>query len=212
MIIDVAGINFPITIDLQNSQLSGTIPSELVVRELRTEIDKYDGYMIKDTGFNRWRLNNIDLGNLTSGGVEVKLSLNLKHREKLASLFGKTYWSPWVSVTLHGSAEFAVSIKDNIIDVSYRSHNLRGQKWYADIVSLLANDLLKHQIASALRKGLSRFSGLSIISFLKEGKVINTEGMNIPIDTLLTNVSASANIVSSGISFVVKIPSTVILT
>ena len=212
MRIDIAGVDFPITLDLQQAQLRGTIPSELVLRELRLEVDKYDGYKLKDTNYNRWRVNDIDLENLTQGGVKVKTSVNLKHREKIASVFGKTYYTPWTSVTLSGTAEFEVLVKDNIIDVNYRSHDIKGQKWYSDVVSLLANDIFADEIESALDKALSQFDGVSIISFLKQGKITEVIGINIPLDTLLSSVYASVNIVPNGVDFIIKLPSELILT
>ena len=212
MKVDIAGISFPITLDLKKAQLSGTIPSELVLRELRVEVDKYDGYRIKHTNYNRWRINDIDIKSLTQGGVKVKVEVNLKKREKIASAFGKTYYTPWISVTLKGNAEFTASVKDNLIDVKYRSHDIEGSGWYRDIVGVLANDIFADEIESALDKSFSQFSGVSVISFIKQGTVIESGGINIPLDNLLNSVSGSVSIVPDGINFVVKLPEELVVT
>jgi hypothetical protein len=212
MNIEVGGISFPITIDLQNAELKGVIPSELVLRELRAEVDKYDGYMIKDTDFNRWRINDINLQGLTQGGVKVNVSINLKHRELIATVFGKKHFTDWVSITINGTADFAVSIKANQVDVDYRSHDIKGQSWYSDIVEVLANDLFRDKVAKALDSAISQFDGVSITSFLKQGKQIEQGGIKLSLDTLVANTSASANIIPSGVSFVVKLPKELVLT
>jgi len=57
MKIDISGIEFPLTLDLQNAKLFGTIPASLVTPMLLKEIDKYDNYSLRDTEFDRWRTN-----------------------------------------------------------------------------------------------------------------------------------------------------------
>ncbi len=212
MIVEIAGIDFPITFDLENSLLSGTVPSELVLRELRLEVDKYDGYMIKDSDLDRWRVNDIDIQNLTHGGVTLRVSVNLKHRKQLVSAFNKTYYSSWIGMVLNGTAEFAASVRDNIINVSYRSHDIQGEKWYSEVVSLLANDLCAKKIGATLNKSLAHFDGVSIASFLKEGQVIDGGVIKTPLKTLLNEVSASVDIIPEGVNFVIKFPSEVIVT
>jgi hypothetical protein len=214
MKIEIDGIAFPITIDLSNAQIHGLVPAEVVLREIRPEVDKYDGYKIKDTKFNRWRVNDIDLEGIIPGGVRVRVSINLKHRELLFKnpITGKRHYGPWVSVTLNGTADFAVSIKQNTVDVDYRSHNIKGQKWYSEIIEVLANDLFKSHVAKMIDKGISPFDGVSIASFLKQGQVLDSGGITIPLDTLLNNVSASANLVPQGVNFIIKLPKNIVIS
>ena len=51
-----------------------------------------------------------------------------------------------------------------------------------------------------------------MISFLKKGTVIDSGGINIPLDNLLNSVSASVSIVADGINFVIDLPEKLILT
>jgi hypothetical protein len=206
MKIEIAGIKFPIKLNLQQAKLEGTIPAELVMGEMRRELDEYDGYKIKDTKYNRWKIKDIDIKSLTKGGVKISLSLNLKKREKIATVFEKTHYTPWVSVTLNGTADFGVAIKENVVDINYRSHNIKGQGWYEDIVEVLANDIFRKEIAKSLEKALSQFDGAEITSFLKKGKLIESKGINLSLRDLLKNTSTSASITSDGVDFVIHLP------
>lgn len=212
MKIDIDGIEFPITIDLENKEIRGEIPSELVLRELRAEIDKYDGHLIKDTNRDRWRVNNIDLDGLTDGGVKVKIWINLRHRERILSVPGRTIYTPWVSISLSGKAEFSASVTNNSISVKYRSHDVDGQDWYGGIVDILADDLFSDQIEDGLDQALSNFNGSSLISLLRKGNITESPQVPIPLDDLLNSLSVSIEILQSGISFVIDIPDTLIIT
>ena len=206
MKIEIADIKFPIKLDLQQAKLEGTIPAELVMGEIRQELDEYDGYKIRDTKYNRWKIKDIDIKSLTKGGVKISLSLNLKKREKIAKVLGKTHYTPWISVTLNGTADFGVAIKENVVDINYRSHNIKGQGWYEDIVEVLANDIFRKEIAKSLEKALSQFDGAKITSFLKKGKVIESPGISLSLHDLLKNTSTSASITSDGVDFVIQLP------
>jgi|GEM_PF-2186957 len=212
MKIDISGIEFPLTLDLQNAKLFGTIPASLVTPMLLKEIDKYDNYSLRDTEFDRWRTNDINLG-LINQGVGVQCSVSLKHRTFLFSFRGEKHYTNWVSVTLNGRAEFSVSISNNTVHVDYLSHNIKGQGWYEGIVSLLANDLFKSKVANVLRDSLQQFNGQNIASFLKPGTITENE-LRIPIslDELLKNVSASATINPNGIAIDIKLPAQVVIT
>lgn len=128
------------------------------------------------------------------------------------SLFGQKHYTDWVSVTLNGNAEFSVSISDNIVNIDYRSHDIRGQGWYDEILSVLANDLFKDRIANALQNALQPFNGQNIASFLQQGTIVENElGIPISLDQLLKNVSASASINPNGIDIDIKLPDQVVI-
>ncbi|RQH27596.1 hypothetical protein D5R40_26975 [Okeania hirsuta] len=207
--LNIDGIPFTVTLDLRNAQLRGKIPKSLVQTELIKALNEFDNHSIKNTKYNKQTIRNLDFRSLDNGGLTVGFSVNLKHRERLAKVFGKEHFTPWISVTLHGTSSFGTNIRNNVVNVSYRGHDVRGQKWYGDIVSGL-DSVFKKQTSGLIKKRLNRFNGMNLISLLKQGGIDKQLPLNLTIDELVkSGVKVNADFSPQGLSFVINLPETI---
>lgn len=207
--LNINDISFPVTLDLKNAQIRGTVPKKLVETELIKALNKYDNYRVKDTRYNKQTIKNLDFRSIDNGGLTVAFSVNLKHRELIAKVFGKRHYTPWTSVTLHGKSSFWLNIRNNVVNVSYRGHDVRGQKWYKDIVAGL-DDLFKKQTSAAIKKSLSPFNNINLIDLLKRGGIDKQLPLNLTIDDLVkSGVKVNADFSPQGLSFVINLPETI---
>lgn len=205
-------IGFPIEIDLTKAQIRGTLPIEKFREDLVNSINQYDGYYIKNTRYNKWKINDINLQSIDNGGATFAFTVNLRKYEciKIPGVGRKC--TRLFSVTPSGDVSLGIAIRNNDLQVAYRNHNVRGRGWYSDALTLLEG-VFRNQTVKAVKKGLANFDGVNLISYLKDAGVDkNFKPYGLSLDKLVkAGVSINADVTPKGLNFVIDLPKTISL-
>lgn len=206
-------IDLSTSLDLLRSEIRGVIPRELIFSELLSAIDKLDRKKIKDTKFNNWTLLNADLRSLDRGGVTLAFSVNLRHRERIGCLFGKCHYTPWISVTLHGTTSIGINIRNNVVHTTYRGHDVRGQKYYTSIANILDRIFKKqtNELGNNIARDFDNLHVLKLIINNGDPNGASTHVFGIPLEELAKHVEMDADIRPEGLDFKLKLSSRITL-
>ncbi|NEO80134.1 hypothetical protein [Moorena sp. SIO4G3] len=204
-------IGFPIELDLTKAQIRGTLPIEKFREDLVNSINQYDGYYIKNTRYNKWKINDINLQSIDNGGATFSFTVNLRKYECI-DLFSEKKCTRLFSVTPSGDVSLGIAIRNNDLQVAYRKHNVRGRGWYSDALTLLES-LFRNQTVKVIKKGLANFDGVNLISYLKDaGFDKQLKPYGITLDKLVkAGVSINADVTPKGLNFVIDLPKTITL-
>lgn len=199
-------IGFPIEIDLTKAQIRGTLPIEKFREDLVNSINQYDGYYIKNTRYNKWKINDINLESIDNGGATFSFTVNLRKYECI-DLFSEKKCTRLFSVTPSGDVSLGIAIRNNDLQVAYRKHNVRGRGWYSDALTLLES-LFRNQTVKVIKNGLANFDGVNLISYLKDAGVDKKlKPYGLTLDKLVNaGVYINADVTPKGLNFVIDLP------
>ncbi len=195
-------IGFPVELDLTNAQIRGTLPVETFREDLVESINKYDGYYIKNTSYNKWKIEDINLSSIDNGGATFSFTVNLRKYERILGSYHRLF-----SVTPSGDVSLGIAIRDNNLQVAYREHNVQGRGWYSDALTLLEG-LFRNQTVEAIKNGLADFDGVNLVSYLKDADVDRKLApYGLTLDKLVdAGVSINADVTPQGLEFVIDLP------
>lgn len=214
LVISFEQLPFPVILDLDKDQLRGTIPIDLIKSEVAKELQKKDDYKVKDTRYNKIKVNYLRLDSVEQNEIKVKFEINYKKYECI-NIFGNYRCTRLFSVTPTGTVTVRVAVRENKLHVDYVRHSLEGDRYYHDILQALNEvGFIRKQIALVISDALKdQLDGMNLINLLRQqGLDEEFKRYHFTLDDLVeAGVSINADINAEGIPFFIDLPKEIII-
>ena len=160
--LDIPNLALPTIFDQEKGYFGIGFPESYLISQVLPLLQQ-EGGRVKDTDFNKIDVN-INSLDFIDGGIAVFGDVRLQHRELLwEDRWTGKHYTDWISVSGSFRVAVNISVNDEVLQVTYRDHQLNfGSAWYSTIADVLVELLFKDRIVKKIKSVFSDFNGMNI--------------------------------------------------
>jgi hypothetical protein len=145
-----------------------SIPASIAEGPINDVLRANEG-RFKDTNFQKIDVSNMRVS-FGDQGFYINGNWQFQAREKIVSFFGKTHYTPWVSVSGTFNQKFNVSVEDGILKARAGKTSVRSAgKWYQSILdSLITAFTVEGNVNKNINKQLENINGMGCVSLSRK--------------------------------------------
>jgi len=133
-----------------------TVPDEMIEGYIAKALNERVAGRVKDTATEKVTVRHFDV-NFVSGGMQVTFDYTFETRGWTRGLFGKRYYTPWVSDSGEASAKISLNLQHGVVSAVARSGNVdwRSNNSIVRALNGAFDDSVRNGVANAINDALA---------------------------------------------------------